>query len=92
MYTNQISFQFLQRAYGQFIERNTPKEPLKSIRIKRRFGDWKQKVIDWACTWVNPSENRIHKRKQLYLHGVSNSGKTTLLNSIFGNLEISFLK
>jgi polynucleotide 5'-kinase involved in rRNA processing len=86
MFNTQVSHLFLQRAYTQYVEKNTPHEPLRSIRIKKRFDDWKQQVIDWACTWVNSSEKSTHKRKQLYLYGVSNSGKTTLINSIFGNL------
>jgi polynucleotide 5'-kinase involved in rRNA processing len=86
MFNIQLSYQFLQRAYTQYVESNTPHEPLRSIRIKKRFDDWKQEVIDWACTWVNSEANSTHKRKQLYLYGVSNSGKTTLINSIFGNL------
>ncbi|CAF1027740.1 unnamed protein product [Brachionus calyciflorus] len=53
---------------------------LRPFRILKRFGDWRDKVVDWWNQWVsNPYKP---KRKQLYLYGESDSGKSSFIRAL----------
>ena len=45
MAQSSLSPSFLQKAYTEYVDKNSPLVRLKSMRIKKRFTDWKQKVI-----------------------------------------------
>lgn len=52
------------------------RDTLKPLEIEQ-FGDWRDDVRKWWNDWVN--EGWFHKRKQLFLWGASDSGKTTFI-------------
>ena len=56
---------------------------LSSIRMSKEgssFGDWRDQCVEWWNKWAE--EPWYHKKPQLYLHGPSNSGKTTFVLNV----------
>ena len=50
--------------------------------IKKRFGNWRDKVVDWYNEWVK--NGFMHSKKHLYLFGPPDTGKTNFLQFLFG--------
>lgn len=88
------SYRFCERLHGEYWGANAvPAEPAKGLRQVELLGnslksgsalfifnDWVESVFDWCQdSFVN---NRRHKMPQLYLYGVPNCGKTTLMNNL----------
>ena len=46
----------------------------------KKVQNWRYYVVVWWNSWVNGGWS--HKKKQLYLHGPSNTGKTTFINHV----------
>lgn len=64
------------------LEVNKPKLLSYTINLSRLV-KWQIEVVDWWNEWIN--EPYQHKRKQLYLHGPSNVGKTTFIRNLLKN-------
>lgn len=44
--------------------------------------NWRRYVVKWFNSWVTNLDNPGHKRKQLFLHGPPNSGKTYFVRHV----------
>lgn len=69
-------------AYQDFKVERFRLKSLKPLVVLKRFNNWRDEVIDWYNDWVNNGYS--HKKKQLYLFGESNTGKTYFINEIIG--------
>ena len=56
--------------------------PIKPFRVFKKFNNWRDDVITWLEDWV--VNGYSHKKKQLYLHGESNTGKNSFINHLMG--------
>jgi len=56
--------------------------PIKPFRVFKKFNNWRDDVITWLEDWV--VNGYSHKKKQLYLHGESNTGKSSFINHLMG--------
>lgn len=57
---------------------------LRSIQFaQNKNPNWKEKVLNWWNDWAEKGYK--HKKKQLYLYGPSNTGKTTFINDLLRN-------
>lgn len=57
--------------------------PHKPYLVKKRFHNWRDQVVDWYNDWI--INGFVHKKKQLYLYGPSNTGKTHFIRFLMGN-------
>lgn len=55
----------------------------KPYIIKKRFGNWRDQVVDWYNDWVINGLSK--KTKHLYLHGKSGTGKTNFIQYLMSN-------
>ena len=53
--------------------------------LLNKFGDWRDPVVDWRMLWHN-GKSKEFKKRQLYLWGLSDAGKTHLIQDflLFG--------
>ena len=60
--------------------------------IKKRFGNWRDKVVDWYNDWADKGFKQA--KNHLYLYGPPDSGKTNLVQFLLGINEkfYSFIK
>lgn len=77
----------LEKGYNDFYAHGPAKiVQLRAYEILKRFGDWRDRAVDWYNDWV--MNGHLRKKKQLYVYGPSNSGKTTFFDLLLG---MSFL-
>ena len=58
------------------------REAHKPYKIKDRFGNWRDQVVDWYNEWtIYGTECEF---KHLFLYGLSNTGKTDFVRYILG--------
>ena len=55
---------------------------LKPYKILKKFGNWRDLVVDWYNDWAK--NGYFHKKKQLFLYGESNTGKSTFIKYLMG--------
>ena len=55
----------------------------KPYIVKKKFGNWRDKVVDWYNDWV--VNGFCYKKKQLYLFGKQNTGKTYFVRFLMGS-------
>lgn len=53
---------------------------LRPLIVKKKFGDWRDIVIEWWNDWTR--NKYCPKRPQLYLVGKSDSGKTSFITAL----------
>ncbi|CAF0969246.1 unnamed protein product [Brachionus calyciflorus] len=58
--------------------------PLYRFQILKKFGNWRDSVLDWYNRQIISENNGL--RKALYLYGESDTGKTFLIKALFGHL------
>ena len=58
----------------------------KPYIIKRRFGNWRDRVVDWYNNWVQNGFKNT--KKHLFLYGPSDTGKTSFISYLMGNLIV----
>lgn len=57
--------------------------PLQPLILFKPFNNWIDKVINWLNSWIR--EGWHPKKKQLFLYGDANAGKSEIVRAIFGN-------
>ena len=61
------------------------------LKQKKKFGDNRDEVVEWYNNQITTKFRE--KKKQLYLYGPPNSGKSTFIDLMFGNFfKIVFIK
>ena len=55
----------------------------KPYFVKSEFGNWRDKVVNWYNEWVNRGSSSDYKN--LYLYGLSYTGKTNFIHFLLGN-------
>ncbi|RNA12045.1 hypothetical protein BpHYR1_036274, partial [Brachionus plicatilis] len=68
--------------FNQIKKLSQPVYPLFEYQIINAFTNWRQSVIEWF------NKNLDEKnRKALFLYGISDSGKSSFINNLFGHLK-----
>ncbi|CAF1095329.1 unnamed protein product [Brachionus calyciflorus] len=71
----------LEKMLAEHEERQFVMVEWKVIVQKRRYGNWRDQIIDWFNNWILTGIS--YKKKQLYLYGLSDTGKSTFIRDLF---------
>lgn len=75
-YANHIEHKF-----REFKSATIPQYPYFRIKINKRFSNWRDSVVDWYNDFLAKKISL-----SLYLYGDSQTGKTSFILSVFGNI------
>lgn len=81
------SYVFLEKLHARIRKSLVNMISLQPYKINKRFGNWRDRVVDWFNDWV--INGFVHKKKQLFLHGKQDTGKTSFISYLFGNNYLS---
>ena len=71
------SFRFLEELHVEVRNSLIKVIPHKPYIVKKRFNNWRDQVVDWYNDWIE--NGFVHKKKQLFLHGKQDTGKTSFV-------------
>ena len=90
---HKISYKFLQELHDEVRRSLVKLIPHQPYKVKKRFGNWRDQVVDWYNDWI--INGFVHKKKQLFLFGKQDTGKTSFIRFLFGivlNFWLFFIK
>lgn len=90
---HRFNYRFLERYYNDFVKRSAG----SFIGLRKYCGgvydNWMKEVIEWwnKCVCYVDSGCKGYKRKQLYIYGGTNMGKSSLVERVIGRNNMKFV-
>jgi hypothetical protein len=74
--THKISVDYAQEYHRAYWESKFHLKPLRKLIQIKKFNSWQDEVVEWYNDWIDVSNSGPTSKKQLYIHGEANTGKS----------------